>query len=154
MIRQQRRKKSIISLFIFHFQFIPLIYSFSFFFSFFLLFSCLISQANTTQNSKRESFPPFSISLTFSLFNFIDLRQTTYFYNNSLPSAKESKILLNKTSNLCTNSFNYVIQLRACSTVLPSEVFKYLYLSAMKNSKSLAFLLDFSSGNLLINSLY
>ena len=105
--------ESIISLFIFHFQFIPIIYSFSFSFFFLLflfsfLFSCLISQANATQNSKRESFPPFSISLTFSLLNFIDLRQTTYFYNNSLPSAKESKILLNKTSNLCSNSFNYV----------------------------------------------
>ena len=90
------RTRTIISLFIFHFQFIPLIYSFSFFFSFFsffLLFSCLISQANTTQNSKRESFPPFSISLTFSLLNFIDLRQTTYFYNNSFPSS-------------CTSSFN------------------------------------------------
>ena len=93
---------SIISLFMFHFQFIPLIYSFSFFFFFF--FSRLIQQANATQNFLWESFPPFSISLTFSLFNFI-----------------------NKTSNLCTNSFYYVIQLRACSTVLPSEVFKYLY---------------------------
>ena len=90
-------QKSIISLFIFHFQFIPLFIPFPSF-SFFFHFSCLISQANATQNSKRESFPPFSISLNFSLFNFIDLRQTTYFYKNSLPSAKESNILLNKST--------------------------------------------------------
>ena len=51
----------------------------SFYFSF---FSRLIQQANATQNSKRESFPPFSNSLTFSLFNFIDLRQTTYLCKN------------------------------------------------------------------------
>ena len=82
----------------------------SLYFSFFFR---LIQQANATQNFLREFFPPFSNSLTFCLFNSIDLRQITYFYNNSFPSAKESKILLNKTTKLCTKKFNDVIQLRA-----------------------------------------
>ena len=125
-----------------------------FLFIFLSFFSRLIQQANATQNFLREFFPPFSNSLTFCLFNSIDLRQITYLCKNSFPSAKESKISLNKTTKLYTNIFNDVIQLRACSTVLPSEVFKYLYLSAMKNSKSRAFLLDFSPGSYFINSFY
>ena len=113
--------KELIHNFTFHIPF-P-ISSFHLFLSISFFFSRLIQQANATQNFLREFFPPFSISLTLSLFNSIDLRQITYICKNSLPSAKESKILLNKTTKLCTNKFNDIIQLRAYSTVLPPEVF-------------------------------